>query len=447
MRPVDNDFFFGLVLIFLFAALGSFLITLTNKHYQTRHEQIKLFLIALGVRFAVSVIIYDFGLVNIIGDEDGSGWYGGVYLVNQWLQQHISVTQLPGTLLAAYQEQHRGYQYLVGALFFVTGSAARLPAAALNCFSGALTVVFAYRIAMSLFSRWSAVRVGWITCFFPSLIIWSSQTLKEPIVILLETVALYACVQLKLSGFSLRYILLCAASVILLYPFRFYAAFVAAAAAGLTLLLPQVSKGRSSIASAIATAAIVLPLAISSGVLARSQAQVEAFDIERIQKFRTAISAGTGSGYKQQYDMRTTSGFVVGTGVGVLHLCLAPFPWQLGGASLRMAFTLPEMLVWWWLFFAGLIPGIWYSIKTKFQEILPLLIFIVGLGLLYSMMFGNVGLIFRQRAQLLPWLLVFAVVGLEQRIIKKLLKRRGLQGSNPLVGNAPQPIRSATTAT
>jgi hypothetical protein len=40
------------------------------------------------------------------------------------------------------------------------------------------------------------------------------------------------------------------------------------------------------------------------------------------------------------------------------------------------------------------------------------------------MMFGNVGLIFRQRAQLLPWLLIIAVVGLEQRTLQKWLKRR-----------------------
>jgi hypothetical protein len=37
-------------------------------------------------------------------------------------------------------------------------------------------------------------------------------------------------------------------------------------------------------------------------------------------------------------------------------------------------------------------------------------------------MFGNVGLIFRQRAQLLPWLLIIAVVGLERRALRKTLK-------------------------
>lgn len=91
-----------------------------------------------------------------------------------------------------------------------------------------------------------------------------------------------------------------------------------------------------------------------------------------------------------------------------------------------MLLTLPELLVWWWLIFAGLLTGIWRAIRTRFGEVQPLLIFISGLGLLYSLMFGNVGLIFRQRAQLLPWLLIFAFVGLEHRRTKKAQKQNSL---------------------
>jgi hypothetical protein len=244
------------------------------------------------------------------------------------------------------------------------------------------------------------------------------------VVIFLETVALYACVHLKQSGFAVRYILLCSASVLLLYPFRFYAAFLAAAAAALTLILPKVGQTKSSYKSALAIAALIIPLAVSSGILARSEAEFERFDLEQIQRFRENVADGTGSGVKSGYDVRTTSGFVIGTAVGAAHLLLAPFPWQLGGGSMRMVLTLPELLVWWWLVFAGLGFGFWYSVRNKPLEVMPLIVFLFGLGMLYSMMFGNVGLIFRQRAQLLPWLLIFAVVGLEQRKIKRLLNSR-----------------------
>jgi 4-amino-4-deoxy-L-arabinose transferase-like glycosyltransferase len=437
MGQLHNDLFFAIALVLAFATLGSFLITLTREHYQTRYEQVKLFLCALGVRFAASIAIYEFGLVRVLGDEDSSGWFSGYRLMSDWNQRHLSLLDLPGLLVGAYDGQHKGYGYLVGLLFYLTDSPARLPAAALNCFFGAMAVVFVYRIALSLFSHWAAVRAGWLACFFPSLIIWSSQTLKEPVVIFLESVALYACVRLKLSGFSLRYVLLCAAAIVLLPPFRFYAAYVAGAAALLALVIPQLGKRKSSIQSALAVAALVVPLVIYSGVLARNEAQFEKFSqLKEVEKFRFNVAAGSGSGFNARYDLNSSSGLVLGTVVGAAHLLLAPFPWQLGGGSLRMVLTAPELLVWWWLVFVGLIPGIWHACRTRFSEIQPMLFFILGLGLLYSMMFGNVGLIFRQRAQLLPWLLIFAMVGLEQRAIKRLLKRERFEG--PLMAQPKQ---------
>lgn len=430
----NNDLAFALVLLVVLAALGAGLLALTRRHRANLGSQIKLFLVTLSVRFAASVAIYVFGLVRVLGDEDGSGWTGGVELLWRWTQLKVGLLDLPSELLVVFQQQNQGYYYLLGSLFYLTDAPARMPAATLSCFFGALTAVFVYRIAASLFSEWVAVRAAWATCFFPSLIVWSAQTVKEPAVILLETVALYACVHLRLSGFSLRYVLLCAASIVLLYPFRFYAAILAAATAVLALSFPQLGKKPVTLASGLAVAALVIPLAVFSGVLARSQAKIEEFDANRVQRFKYDIAAGSGSGVTVKHDVRTQSGLVLGTLDGAAHLLLAPFPWELGGASLRMLLTLPEAMVWWLLFFAGVVPGLWLAVRRRFGEVLPMLIFIVGLGLLYSMMFGNIGLIVRQRTQLLPWLLIFAMVGLEQRKLRRALKRQSDARIAALVG-------------
>jgi hypothetical protein len=98
-----------------------------------------------------------------------------------------------------------------------------------------------------------------------------------------------------------------------------------------------------------------------------------------------------------------------------------------------MLLTTPELVIWWWLVFIGLIPGFWHVCKTRMADAQPMLFFIFGMGLLYSMMFGNIGLIFRQRAQLLPWLLIIAVAGLEQRAIRKLLKRGARKSEAPFL--------------
>jgi hypothetical protein len=106
--------------------------------------------------------------------------------------------------------------------------------------------------------------------------------------------------------------------------------------------------------------------------------------------------------------------------IGAAHLLLAPFPWQLGGGSLRMVLTLPELVYWWWLVFNGLIPGVIYSVRHRLSDVRAMLLMLIGFGLLYSLTFGNVGLVFRQRAQLLPWMFILAAVGLEQRTLRRL---------------------------
>lgn len=443
--PDNNDLFLGIAFLLLFAGLGSFLLTLTRKHSQTRREQIKLFLCALGVRFAVSIVVYEFGLVNVLGDEDSSGWSAGLAFSNGWEKQGLGLLSLPEIWAEAYEKHHQGYQYLTGLFFFITGASARLPLAAMNCFFGALTVVLVYRTAISLFSRWTAVRAGWVVCFFPSLIIWSAQTLKEPVIIFLEALALYACVNLKLSGFSVKYVLLCVAAIVLLPPFRFYAAYLAGAVAIMALVIPRIGarigaridKSKSSFKAALAAlavAALVAPLVVSSGYLARNEAYLERFtQVKEIERFKKNVAIGYGSGVESGYDLGSATGLATAIGVGGAHLLLAPFPWQLGGGSLRMLLTTPELAVWWWLVFVGLIPGLWHVCKTRLADVQPMLFFILGLGLLYSMMFGNVGLIFRQRAQLLPWLLIIAIVGLEQRAIRRLLNRSAQTAGAPLL--------------
>lgn len=420
----DPDLLFGLVVSLLLAILGSVALLITRRNRTTLQFQVRLFLIAFAARVAMSVVIYQFGLVRLLGDEDSSGWWAGVSLQHEWIRRRIALFDLPSVLTGAFEGHHRGYGYLLGAFFYITDSPNRLPAAALNCFFGALTVVFAYRIARALFSEWVAVRVGWWACLFPSLIIWSAQTVKEPVVILLETLALYGCLNLKLSGFSVRYILLCGLAILLVIPFRFYAAYIAGAAIALSLALPQITKGKWSIGAVVGMAALVIPVVIISGVLVQHEAEFERFDLKQIQRFRVNVARGTGSGIESDYDLHTPSGFSLATLVGGAHLLLAPFPWQLAAGSSRMLVTLPEMLVWWWLFFVGGIPGLWYAVRKRFDDIQPLLFFTVGLGLLYSLMFGNIGLIFRQRAQLLPYLLIFSAVGLEQRALRKLAARK-----------------------
>ena len=114
------------------------------------------------------------------------------------------------------------------------------------------------------------------------------------------------------------------------------------------------------------------------------------------------------SGFGKDVDVSTTEGALSAIPVGLTYLLLAPFPWQL--ASLRQMITLPEMVVW-WLSLPILVLGGWFTIKHRLREIAPILIFTTLLTLTYSIMQGNVGTAYRQRAQLLVFYFVFVAVG------------------------------------
>ena len=412
----------GTSLFIVLAIVGSMSLFFTWNHRDTVRSQIALFLIAFGTRFAFSIWVYQFGLVRILHDEDSSGWVLGAPLQRLWTQQRLSLIDLPYTLAGAFEGQHLGYRYMLAALFYLVNSPTRMVAAVLNCFFGALTVVFAYRIARTLFSEWVAIRVGWWTCLIPSLIVWSAQTVKEPVVIFLETIALYGCVNLKRCGFSTRHVVLCAVTTVLVIPFRFYVAYIAAGAIIVSLLVPHLTRRRVSIGSALVVVILIIPLLLLSGVLVRHEAQFDRFDTKFISTYRHGLAAGAGSGVETDYDIRTNRGLAMATLTGGVYLLLAPFPWDLGG-SLRKMLTTPELFVWWWLVVVALIPGLWYAIRKRFGDVQPLLFFVIGLGLLYSVTFGNVGLAYRQRAQLLPWLIIIAMVGLERRELRKRARK------------------------
>ena len=283
LRPMyqyqpQTDFLAGLLLVIILGVGGALSLQLTVNNRDRMLWQMRIYLIALFMRFAASTVIYEFGLMDILGDEDASGWYGGVVLLKKWVTKNVGFLDLPTVMWGAFDTsggKHLGYPYMLALFFYVTDTPSRMPAAALNCFFGAMTVVFVYRIARMLFSLWVAERAAWLACFFPSLIIWSALTVKEPLVILLETIALYACLRLKDSGFSLGPLIVCGVAIVLLIPFRFYASYIVAVAAGLALLMPQFKKRKSTVLTGVTLSAVLLGVVVWSGIWARSEATVE----------------------------------------------------------------------------------------------------------------------------------------------------------------------------
>ena len=240
MEPLDfatGTFFFALFLI-----VGSLFVQVTGARHGAPRLQIRLFASALAVRFAVSLALYAGNAVDLLGDDDSSGWYGGVILMEKWRQEGLTLFDIPAAMLGMLEGVNRGYPYLMALFFFLTKATYRLPVACVSGFCGAMTVVLTYRIAARVFSPQVAARAGWWSCFMPSLIIWSAQTLKEPIVIMLETVIALACVSVRLGDSKVKCLIVGSAAILLLAGLRFYAAYVGAMMVGFSLLVPRVRR-------------------------------------------------------------------------------------------------------------------------------------------------------------------------------------------------------------
>jgi len=440
-----TDVFSGITAFLLLAVVGFLLLLVTRNHRSGLRGQCILFLCAFAIRFLLSVSIYGTELHTVVvGDGDDNGWAGGQAIIAGWEYQGLGLLDLPVALLDAFKGRHQGYFYLLAVYFTFLRIPSQLSAAALSCFCGAMTAVFAYRLARSIASDWVAWRVGWLTCLFPIMIIWSAQTIKEPFVILLEVLAVYGCIQLRISKFALRHILLCGACVIALASMRFYAAYLTGLVILITLALPHLRRRRFSIGAAIGVVAIAIPVLSSVGSLEKDREGAAEFDLQRVDQFRQGMARTADSGVETNFDTQTTRGLGLMTVFGGVHLLLAPFPWQLKAGSVRMALTAPEMVVWWFVFFALVLPGLKQAIRDRFGDVMPLLLFLLLLSGIYGVTFGNVGTAYRQRAQLMPYLLIFAAIGLERWKLPRTL-RESLDHGSTEEGPDDGPARPAPT--
>ncbi len=407
----------GIAAAFVVTTIGLLIIYLTANHRDTIARQQQLFLVAMTIRFAAALVLHETSLYEVvIGSADASGWHLGRVFKERIDESPLGPLAIPQELLDSVKGINRGYGTFLGLYFYVTRLCSELSASAFSCFAGAMTAVFSYRLARVIFSENVAIKTGWLVCVFPSMLIWSIQTIKEPLVILLEIVAMYACTVLRETGFSARHIALWMLSAVAVLPLRFYAAYMLCGVIVVSLFVPNLNRRSAPFGTALVFGIILLcAINMASDSLEAHQEKFESFDVGQVQNFRQAVTVGegSGSGVVLGYDMRTGGGFLIGTLVGALHLLLAPFPWQFGGGSVRFALTAPEMIVWWLLVLGGLVRGVAHGVRHKPGAILPIMLFIIILGTVYSMMFGNIGIIYRQRAQLLPYLFMLTMFGFE----------------------------------
>ena len=388
---------------------------------------LRLFVGALAVRIFVATAICFFEWQTFLGGDADTYDRFGYGLQQAWKGDAVYkslVAQFTGAGGSGW-----GMIYLVAGIYQTIG---RNPFAIqlLNAVIGAATAVLIFRIAHHIFDN---QRVAWMAAlfvaFFPSLVLWSSQGLKDAPIVFLLAVSMLATLKVG-EKFSVKYLVILVASVLGLLTLRFYIFYmVMAAIVGAFAIGLRAFSARSFARQFVVIILIGLSLTYL-GVTRYAGKQIETYgDLEMLQRSRLDASRSAESGFGRDVDVSTTSGAIVAIPIGLIYLLFAPLPWQL--ASLRQMITLPEMVVW-WVSFPLMVLGLWFTIKYRLRQASPILLFTTLLTLGYSVFQGNVGTAYRQRAQLLVFYFIFVAVGFVLLKEKRKDKKQQLEAEKDL---------------
>ncbi len=388
-----------------------------DKDYLTN-----LFLLALLARVGFGFLINYFRLHDFFGGDavtyDQLGyrlveiWQGTADLTDPWSKRAMSTSEVGW-----------GMNYLVGIIYFITGRSL-LVAQSFCAVIGAATAPMVYFCAQKIFQNQRVAKTAALAvAFFPSFIIWSGQLLKDGLIIFLLVLTMTMVLQLQ-KKFSLPVLAILIFSMFGVISLRFYIFYMLAAAVAGSFVIGLSTSIKSMTRNLIAVIVVGLSLTYL-GVIRNAATGIDRYgSLEAVQQSRQDLATSAESGFGEDVDVSTTEGAIAAVPIGFIYLMLAPFPWQV--TNFRQAITLPEVLLWW-----SMIPlivyGIWYTLKNRLREAIPILIFSLMLSLVYSIFQGNVGTAYRQRTQIQVFLFIFVGVGWtlfqERRENKKLLRR------------------------
>ena len=367
---------------------------------------LQLFVGALLLRMLIGTLIFVFQWQGFFGGDAYTYDFFGYAMLQSWEGDkfyQIVVNQFTATAGSGW-----GMLYLVAAVYKIIG---RNPLAIqfTNAVLGAFTAIITYLTVQEIFDNQPVSRVAsMLVALFPSLVLWTSQGLKDGPIMFLLAMSMLATLKLG-NRFSVKYLVILIFALFSLLTLRFYVFYMAAMAVGIAFLFGTKAMTAQSLARQVIVIALIMTAFFYLGVTRYAGTQFETYGTrEMLQRTRADAATSAESGFGRDVDVSTTEGAIGAIPLGFTYLMLAPFPWQM--TSLRSLITLPEMIVW-WSSLPILCTGLWFSLKSRLRKILPILIFTIMLTFSYSVFQGNIGNAYRQRAQLLIFYFIFTSAG------------------------------------
>lgn len=376
---------------------------------------VRLFLGALGARWAVGILIYNTPRLRpLIGDAyTYDAW--GMVLCQSW--QGLADSQ--NSWLAAATNLNKsgwGMLYYVAAIYYFVGRN-MLASALITAALGATTAVIVYRVVILLFNHAGVARTtAVLIAFSPSMIIWSSYGLKDGLIVFCLSFCAFCTLKLR-KAFSLKHLMLLLLFLFGLYSLRHYVFMVlfVAIAGGMILGARNFSPAR-----VLQGGLLTLILGFVFVYFGAKDVAEKNLDLKKIQNGRVWSAKVANTGYGADVDITDTKSALMFLPIGIVYVLLAPFPWMIN--SFGQVITLPELILW-WLAFPLFLKGYWFVIRHRLRESFTLCLFTIGLTLVYALYQTNVGTAYRQRAQLYVFFFIFISVGWELRRNARMMKQ------------------------
>jgi 4-amino-4-deoxy-L-arabinose transferase-like glycosyltransferase len=302
-------------------------------------------------------------------------------------------------------DQPLGYFYINAVSYYLFGSA--IAVKLVNAFIGAFACRYVHRLASALFGLAVARRAAYLYCFFPSLILWSALNIRDVWVIFLILLISWGSYQL-VHGYTHRGLVIVLGAILTLTTFRDYLFHVVAFPPLVTFLIGRRGHLGRNFVVALALA-LGLLLFVQHGVADKAHHRMS---LEALSKARQDLTSGAASAFYEDVDISTPDKALAFLPLGLAYFLFSPFPWQI--TSFLKAFSLPEMLLFYSLV-PAMLTGIRYAVTQRLRESLQMLLLMGLLTISYALGEGNVGTLYRHRAQVVSFYLIVAAVGLELR--------------------------------
>lgn len=403
----------GIIALFGMLLVGSLILTRTEP--QDREFLLALFILGFCLRALLAVFLHYFPIVPEMdaGRYAGQGWHLARFWKGETLQQPSLA--------------HNAYVNMNAIIFFVVGYSP-LSVKIVNCFFGILTSICMYFIAKPIFGRRVASIASVLTAFSPSLIFWSTQNLRDTLIVFFLCLSMLGINGIR-RGWKWKYPLAIVSSLWMLWMLR--SSTFNGLVASLILSIPLIMKssrrrllalgglislwlldflvlketGVSPIQSLVGSA---WPAGEQThSILTHLQYQLDTI-IRGALHFRLGGSLDTAR--LSVPTLNSWKDLLLFMPEALTHYLLRPFPWE-RVTSYSGMMTIPEMFIWY-----ALIPftvlGMLSAVRKRLAEIAPILTFTIVFTLLDALAIGNLGAAYRHRTQVWVFFLLFAGVGI-----------------------------------